>query len=587
MVVFWKDILKAGAVVLAIALLNLVGFIEYSRIDLTENGAHSLTPGFVQLLEDDLDHNMYVRVYLSGNDFPAQVENLRRNVEDKLIEFNHLSSGKVKYEFIDPEEDPELAEDLKIELEKAGLSEKSYSVLIKNKPVDIPFWPGAIIDYGLDKTSAIQFVTGGMESVDPFTLNLASDQLEYKFLQTFRKLTRDAYPKVGFLQGHGELPENSTISIRGHLKEYYDVEYFSLKDSAGRVLFNPKTDSTGKTSFRALKDYKSIVIAQPKSSFSNGEKFIIDQFIMNGGKVAWLVDALDMREDSLFMTGQSFALPYELNISDMLFNYGARLNNDLVLSSNCGPIWDFRKNQPAEWNFYVLARNSNRDPVASNLNPVKMKYASSVEPVGDTSIRKRILLESSQESRVFKSPARVALAYIDPAYRPKYIGNGVEKRPLAVMLEGRFKSFFRNSLDPAYKDSIVLKKESVPNKMLVIGDGDIIENRIHPKKVNKVKIEETDVLSPDHEVIVSAPNPIPMYDNIDFFKNAFDDLMEEDNLISLRGREFKQRPLNEKIVSNENSRNTLKFINVALPILILLIFGSIQYVVRKRKFAKP
>ena len=314
---FWKDILKAGAIVLAIALLNLVGFIEYSRIDLTENGAHSLTPGFLQLLEDDLDHNMYVRVYLSGNDFPAQVENLRRNVEDKLIEFNHLSSGKVKYEFIDPEEDPELAEDLKIELEKAGLSEKSYSVLIKNKPVDIPFWPGAIIDYGLDKTSAIQFVTGGMESVDPFTLNLASDQLEYKFLQTFRKLTRDAYPKVGFLQGHGELPENSTISIRGHLKEYYDVEYFSLKDSAGRVLFNPKTDSTGKTSFRALKDYKSIVIAQPKSSFSNGEKFIIDQFIMNGGKVAWLVDALDMREDSLFMTGQSFALPYELNISDI------------------------------------------------------------------------------------------------------------------------------------------------------------------------------------------------------------------------------------------------------------------------------
>jgi ABC-type uncharacterized transport system involved in gliding motility auxiliary subunit len=153
-------------------------------------------------------------------------------------------------------------------------------------------------------------------------------------------------------------------------------------------------------------------------------------------------------------------------------------------------------------------------------------------------------------------------------------------------LEGKFKSFFRNSLDPAYEDSIELIKESEPSKMLVIGDGDLIENRIHPKKINKTKIEETDVLSPDHEVIVDAPNPIPMYDNIDFFKNAFDDLMEEDKLISLRGREFKQRPLNGEIINSENSRNTLKFINVALPILVLLIFGGLQYFIRRRKFAK-
>lgn len=583
---FWKDILKTAALVIVIALLNLFGFVEYNRIDITEDGIHSLTPGFVELLENDLDHNIYVRVYLSGNNFPAQVENLRRNVEDKLIDFNHLSNGKVKYEFINPDEDPALKVALEDELKSAGLSEKSFTVLINNQPVPIPFWPGAIVDYGTNKTASIQFVAGKAESVDPFTLDLTSDQLEYKFLQTFRKLTREKYPKVGFLQGHDELSENSTFSLRGHLKEYYDVEHFSLKDSSGRVIFDSKKDSNGKTSFRALKDYKGIIIAKPKTAFANEEKFIIDQFIMNGGKVAWLIDPLNMQEDSLFMTGQSFALPYDLNISDMLFNYGARINNELIVSKLCGPIWDFRKKQPAEWNFYVLASNSNRDPVASNLNPVKMEYASTVEPVGDSSINKRILLESSKESRVLKSPARVALAYIDPAYRPKYIGEGVENRPMAILLEGKFKSFFRNSLDPAYEDSIELIKESEPSKMLVIGDGDLIKNRIHPKKINKTKIEETDVLSPDHEVIVDAPNPIPMYDNIDFFKNAFDDLMEEDKLISLRGREFKQRPLNGEIIKSENSRNTLKFINVALPILVLLIFGGLQYFIRRRKFAK-
>jgi len=586
MVIFWNDILKTVAVVTGIALINLLGFVEYSRIDLTEEGTHSLTPGFVDLLENDLDHNIYVRVYLAGNDFPAQVENLRRNIEDKLIEFNHLSDGKVKYEFIDPDEDEELAPELFKELENAGLSAKMVREQSESAISDIYFWPGAIIDYGIDKTASIQFVSGGVQLIDPFTLNLASDQLEYKFLQTFRKLTREDYPKVGFLQGHGELSENSTLSIRGHLKEYYDIEHFTLKDTNGRVIFDPKKDADGKTSFRALKDYKSIIIAQPKTAFSNEEKFIIDQFIMNGGKVAWLIDPLNMQEDSLFMTGQSFAMPYDLNISDMLFNYGARINNELILSKKCGPIWDFRTNQPADWNFYVLARNSNRDPVAANLNPVKMKYVSTVDPVGDSAVRKRVLLESSAESRVIKSPARVALAYIDPAYRPNFVGDGVEKRPTAIMLEGSFKSFFRNSLDPAYKDSLVLKTSSEPGKMLVVGDGDLIKNRIHPDKLNEPKIDPRDVLSPDHEVIVSTPNPIPMYNNIDFFKNAFDDLMEEDNLISLRGREFKQRPLNEKLINNESSRATLKFLNVALPILVLLLFGGIQYLIRQRKFKK-
>lgn len=571
----WKDIIQTTIIIAIVAVLNLIGFIQYARIDLTDEGKHSLTPGFTELLENDLEHTIYVKVYLSGDDFPANIENLRRNVQDKLIAFNRISDGMVKYEFIDPDEDEELAPELFKQLEAAGLSAKMIREQSEGSVSEIYFWPGATIQYGTDKSTSIQFISGGIQLVDRFTLNLASDQLEYKFLQAFRKLSRKTYPHVGILEGHGELPPYNTISIRGHLKESYNVDQVSLTDSSGQEMVH------------ALNDYQSIIVAQPKSTFSDKEKFILDQFVMNGGRIAWLIDPLEMAEDSLFRTGQTIALPYELNISDLLFSYGARLNNELIISEKCAPIYDFRNNQPADWNFYVLARNNNRDPVASNLNPVKLKYASPVEPVGDTSIVKRILLESASNSKVFKNPARVSLAYLDPAYQPNFMGDGVKKQPTALMLEGSFKSFYRNSLDPSYKNNpdVKFREASALSKMLVIGDGDLIKNIVRRNAgVNSALNPETDVLSPDIE-FVTMGQPYPAYGNIDFFKNAFDDLMEQDNLIALRGREFKQRPLNDKFIFDKGEKSTIKFFNVALPIILLLIFGGLQYLLRRRKFA--
>ncbi|MDG2331018.1 MAG: gliding motility-associated ABC transporter substrate-binding protein GldG [Flavobacteriales bacterium] len=572
----WKDIIQTVIIIAIIAVLNLIGFLQYVRIDLTDEGKHSLTPGFTELLQNDMDHNMYITVYLAGDDFPAHIENLRRNVQDKLAAFNRISGGMVKFEFIDPDEDEELAPELFKQLEAAGLSAKKVREQSEGSVSEIYFWPGATIEYGTDKSVAVQFISGGIQLVDKFTLNMASDQLEYKFLQAFRKLTRKTYPHVGILEGHGELPLYNTISIRGHLKESYNVDQVSLRDSNNNEMVY------------ALADYQSVIIAQPKSEFSDKEKFILDQFIMNGGKVAWLIDPLNMNEDSLFRTGQTIALPYELNISDQLFNYGARINNEMIISEKCAPIYDFRNNQPADWNFYVLARNNNRDPVASNLNPVKLKYASPVEPVGDTSIVKRVLLESSPHSKVFKNPARVSLAYLDPAYQPNYVGESVHQRPTALILEGSFKSFYRNSLDPTYKNNpdVKFKDSSEFNKMLVIGDGDIIKNVVRRNAgVNKVINPETDVLSPDIE-FVTMGQPYPAYGNTDFFKNAFDDLMEQDNLIALRGREFKQRPLNDQFIFDKGVKSTIKFLNVALPIILLLLFGGLQYLLRRRKFAK-
>lgn len=572
---YWKDFLQAIIMILIVGALNLIGFIQYDRIDLTEDGIHSMTDGFTELLENDMEHIAYVKVYLEGDDFPAQVENLRRNVEDKLIEFNHVSGGMVKYEFIDPDEDPELAEELIAQLMEAGLSVKMVREINEGSSTDIYFWPGAIIEYGQDKTAAVQFIPGGMQMVDNITLSIASDQLEYNFMQAFRKLTRKKFPHVGFLQGHGELEKELTYSIRGHLNENYKVDEVAL------------TDSLGKELIYALDDYEGLIVAQPKEAFTDRELFILDQFIMNGGRVAWLIDPLNMQEDSLFKKGQTIALPYELNIQDMLFNYGARINNELIVTDNSSIMFNFQTNQPVSWNFYALASNYNRDPVAANLNPVKMKYVSPVDPVGDESIKKRILLETSAKSKVFKKPARVSLAYLDKEYKINYTGEGVGKRTTAMMLEGNFQSFFKNSIDPAYKNNPEVKftASAEDGKMLVVGDADFVVNMIRRTKNPNQEINpETDILSPDFEPV--AETPYPAYSNVDFFSNAFDDLMEQDNIIALRGRESKQRPLSSEWISDKTAKSAIKFMNVAFPLLLLVIFGVIQYLVRRAKFAR-
>jgi len=309
---------------------------------------------------------------------------------------------------------------------------------------------------------------------------------------------------------------------------------------------------------------------------------------MNGGRIAWLIDPLEVNEDSLYRKGKTLAMPYELNISDLLYNYGARINDELIISERCGPIYDYQKNQPADWDFFVMARNTNNDPVAKNLNPIKMKYVSPVEPVGDDNIKKRILLESSPRSKVFKNPARVSLAFLSPSYRPNYDGDNVEAKPTALMLEGDFQSFYRNSLDPAYKNNpnVDFKAKANQGKMLVIGDGDLIKNLIRRNKTAGAEINpDTDILSPDIEFVVQG-QPYPAYGNIDFFSNAFDDLMGQENLIALRGREFKQRPLDVSILGNKATKAAIKFVNVALPLLLLIIFAVIQYIVRRSKFSK-
>ncbi|MFT7611479.1 MAG: ABC-2 type transport system permease protein [Parvicellaceae bacterium] len=572
-----KNLIQAGIIYGIIIALNVVGHQISFRFDMTEERIHSLSDGFIDLLENDLEKPVLVTVYLSGDDFPAEVENLRRNIEDKLIEFNRLSDGVVKYQFINPSEDPKAQEAVEKQLEKAGLNQKFVREQSDSKISDILFWPGAIIQYGNDKEEAVQFIDGGMGRVHGGLLSMASNQLEFRFLQAIKKLSQKEYPKVAFLHGHGELHPDYTRSIRGHLHASYKVEDTQIKDSLGVELIY------------ALDEYKGLIIAQPKLEFTDKEKFILDQFVMKGGKIAWLIDPLNVQEDSLYRLGQIKAEAYDLKLNDLLYNYGARLNEEIVISERCGPIYNFQNQQAAPWDFYVMGRNNTNDPVASNLNPIKMKYTGSLDPVGNDSISKRILLESSPNSKVFKNPARISLAFLQPSYRPTYSGEGVGSRTLAIMLEGDFKSFYRNSLDPAYRDNpnVKFKKRSKNGKMLVIADGDLIKNVITPKKsAGDENINpNTDILSPDIEILVQG-QPYPAYANIDFFSNAFDDLMGQENLIALRGREFKQRPIDVSILGDKAKKAAIKFVNVALPLLLLLIFAVIQYLVRRSKFAK-
>lgn len=568
-----KDIVQTILILAIVIALNFLGGIRFSRFDLTEEGLHSLSSSTIDLLENEVKDALFIKVYLQG-EFPADVERYRKAIEEKLEEMAQYTDKQLRYEFIDPDEDAENASTLHAQLQDAGLSSKLVLSQESNSLSEIHFWPGCIIEYGQSKSTALQLIDGP-RNVQPWQLNRGIDQLEYQFVQQFKKLTSNGKRNVGFLQGHGELSAIESSNARGSLQEFFNVSSVEIKDS------------TGKEKVYALNDYDALVIAHPTEPFSEKEKYVIDQFIMAGGKVAWLIDAVRVSEDSLFRTGIDNALPIELNLSDQLFSYGARINNNLVLDASCGPIYNPRTGTGSPWYFYVYGESRQGDAVSKGLNPVRFNYVSSVDPVGDERIKKRVLLESSEKTLIYKSPpGRIALSLLDPLQKPNFEGYNVKPhQPLALMLEGSFESFYRNSLDPIFRDNndSQFKTVSEPSKMLVVGDGSFIRSRLRRKVDEEEFNPRTDVLSPDYEVFLDGP-PTPMYSNIDFFLNAFEDLMDEGHLMELRRREFKYRPLS-KGETESSARSFWQFINVVLPVMVLLIYGAVQFLLRKRKYA--
>ena len=567
----FRHVLEVLIVIALIIVVNIIGNAKFARLDLTEDKLHTLSDNTIDFLENEIDQVINIEIYLDG-EFPAFIQKLKNSIKEKIEEFQAYAGKKVKFRFINPNEDKELAKELKQQLAQLGLYPSFILSKEEGSEEFTEIWAGAKILYG-EKQQAIQFLPGGNFLVSPAHVNTAVNQLEYNFVKAFWQLTNQSRDNIAFLRGHGELTNKEAWSIQYELKQFYNVDTVQI------------IDSTGNENIKSLDKFQALVIAKPTKPFNEREKYVIDQYVMKGGKVFWLIDNLDVPEDSLAISEVVHTFQYDLNIDDMLFKYGARVNKNLVADINCGPI--MRKNNYKvldHWFLYPKLTNQNTSELTHNVAPIKIRYGSSVEAVGSQDIKKTVILETSKNYKILPARFRISYGYNQHGYRPidSLRTDPDATKPLALLLEGEFTSHYKGRIIDKYVNDPTANylEKSKANKMVVIGDGDLIRNELG--------MSEKGQLLPyglQFEPLVRDQNNqvATMYGNGIFFTNLMDRMMGNEHLISLRSRMKIVRLLNrEEISINRRSWQTF---NLTIPVILVVVLGLVQWYIRRRKFA--
>lgn len=557
-----RDITALTLAIIIFILLNFVGSFVFHRFDLTSEKRYTLSDATKKLL-GNLSDVVYVKVYMGKDEeFPAGFKRLRNETQEMLDEFRAYSEDNIEYEFINLNKstDKKQQEEIFKQLYDKGLQPTNLEVKDENGSSQKVIWPAALVTYRGHEVPW-QLLKTQFGSSAEMQLNNSIQALEYEFASCIRNLSTDVRPQIGFIEGHGELDPLSVDDINNALSEFY-----SLK----RITINGVSN--------ALQGLKAIIIAKPDTAFSETDKYVIDQFVMNGGKVLWVVDPLNTSVDSLRKSGGTIAASYDLNIENMLFKYGVRINPNLIvdMQSSAIPVNKaFVGQQPRfelmPWLFSPLIMPTSSHPIVKNLDVIKVDFVSSIDTVLAKGIRKTILLQTSKYSKTLTAPVRIDLRMAN--MRPDENVFTDSYRPVAVLLEGEFESVFKNRMHPKFTNnsSLPYKEKGVNTQMVVISDGDIIRN----------------------EIQYSTQKPYPLgydkytdrtYGNKNFILNCINYLCDDSGLISVRARELTLRLLDKKKVLNE--RLKWQMINVVLPLFVVLLFGMVYHIIRKRKYAK-
>ena len=407
-------------------------------------------------------------------------------------------------------------------------------------------------------------------------INNSIQNLEYTFLNAFNKLSRMQKPRVAFIKGQGVLSDRFLIDIANTLSKDYSVEQVELNGNVNALTERTPKDTLG--GYRITNKFNTIILAQPTQTFDEKDKFIIDQFIMHGGRVLWLIDPVGISMDSLQTQNMTLAAPLNLNLEDQLFGYGVRLNYDLIADLNCLPIMMITGNAGnapqfnlVPWYFFPMITPTTNHVIVRNLNALKTQFISSLDTIEVAGIKKTILLSSSAYSRTLRAPVVVDLNMArqkqdERLYNKKFL-------PVAVLLEGKFKSLYANRMASELTENPIIgfKEESKPTAMIVVSDGDIIRNQLHRKTGTPLE------LGYDQDTR-------QMFGNKDFILNAVSYLSDDDGLISIRSREIKIRMLDRTRINT--SVLFWQILNVVAPVVLIILFGITWTIIRRRKYAR-
>lgn len=570
-----NEVISLAIIVAAIIAANLLGSVLYMRIDLTTEKRYTLSDTSKEILKN-IDDYVFFRVYLEG-DFPADFKKLRKETKEMLDEFRAYSRF-IDYEFINPSEsnDPNERKDTYKILYQSGLNPTTLSDATRDGgSQQTIIWPCALISYR-EKEMPIDLLEGQNGNNREQVIEASTRSLEFKLIDAVKTMVSRKKASVAFIEGHGELNKDEVMDITRSLSKRYNVKRISIDEkitSLNRRSY--KSDS----SVLIVPNYDAIIIAKPTTSFSEKDKFIIDQYIMYGGKVLWLVDPVFATMDSLRNQSSTMGIALDVNIEDQLFKYGVRLNHNLILDYNCasiaivtGQVAGQPQMEYYRWYYFPLLNAATENNIVSNINPVKADFASSIDATtSDIGIRKTPLLKTSDYSKTSGAPVLISLEMLKQ--RPSQKMFSQKGKNIAYLLEGSFESLYANRMTQQLIDSeeIGFKEKSIPTSMIVVADGDIIRNQFDIRRGTPLP------LGFDQYTNVT-------YGNKDFINNAVSYLVDGEGLLSVKSREVKIRLLDARKIQSQST--VWQVINVVVPSVVIMILGAVLALTRKKKYTK-
>lgn len=556
---------KALHIVSFIGIVILAYFLSekfFFRWDLTSEKRYSLSDNTKHLLKN-LNEEMNVTIYLDG-DLNSGFLRLRKATKELLDEFDAYSSKKIQYEFVNPSAGATKEERQKKyeELEKKGM--RGIVVYDGNKEGESRqkiVYPWAEITYN-NKTKTVNLLKNIPNNSGEENLNISIESLEYEITDVLRIITSTHTPKVAFLEGHNEYPEPLVYDFTQTLSHYYQVDRGTLSGNTNE-----------------LNDYEAVIIAAPINKFSEKDKFILDQYIMQGGRILWLLDGTRISLDSLSTASQTIGIENDLNLTDQLFKYGFRINADLVQDVQCSMIpvnvsreGDAPKYELMSWYYSPLLLTIPTHPISKNIAPVKSEFVSSINFVNNDNekIRKTPLLITSTGTHIQNIPSIVSMDVINIERNGYYFNT--QNAIVAAILEGVFPSVFTNRMIPTgITTTSPIITESKPTKMIVIADGDVIRNDIQGTGAN------ANILPLGYDRYINQK-----FGNSEFLLNAVNYLTDDDGWLNLRSREIQLRLLNKPAIIGQ--RRFWQVTNLLLPLIIILLYGGVFYFIRKKKY---
>jgi gliding-associated putative ABC transporter substrate-binding component GldG len=563
-----KNLHKQNGWIIALIVLIAVNFIAaqvHPRVDLTEEKRYSLSNGTKELLRS-LDDELVIRVFLKG-DFPAGFRKLSNTTQEFVALLKETNRTRIRYYFTAPDEEAGNGKTWADSLAAAGIAPINLTVQVKTGQENKLVFPVALIMYK-GRTEVVDLYPGSKRVVSAEDLANAEAGMEYGFLKNIAKLVNPERPSVAYAVGHGQPTDVNTYDLQQIIGGNYRFGTFDLK-----------MQSVIPQAINAL------LIVKPTEAFSSDEKLKIDQYIMRGGKVVWFLDNLHAEQDSLRYKPTLIAYDRGLNLDDLLFRYGVRINPDLLMDLQCdylpfavggsasNPQFEF-----LQWNYYPLFEPRGNHLINKNLGLVAGRFVNSIDTIATPGIKKTFLLQSSANARTISTPALISLnenrnAPQDAQFKQRDV-------PTAVLLEGTFTSLFKARISRAQADSLAAQggfKESSDStgKMVVVADGDMV--------LNDFSTKENQPLPMGMNLFTAGSQYEYRFANRDFLINILEYLTSDAGLIESRNKEVILRLLDPK--KTESQKTQWQLINIALPVFLVVLAGVVYQQLRRRRFA--